>query len=381
MLRDRETKEKWVKQKESGIAVTTKKRCFNCNETGHHHTQCVNPPFCYNCKKMGHKAHDCLDKIELKNCGFGMPGMGFYSIHIPISEQSDNNGEVTGLMTVLEGEADERRIEIELLHQFRGSTQWNITRLSEKEFLIDFPNDDLRYQLTKFKSFEFLTGPAEMGVKVKVENTDASPDPSSILEKVWVKAFGFPQIAIKEEIIKKVAHLIGDPIEVDPISLIRMGPVRVRVACRNADLIRGENQVFFNYEGKMIKWVVEQKNPPKQPPPHCSKFDRFRKEEEDDDNEDTSQDSHNSKMIKVDTKQSGLMVPKTTCKQGHGSAKHIQAWMDQEKDGGRQIWKILSKWIMKHHPARTLWNLKSGKRVNLSTMRWGPKWSIENHKR
>lgn len=162
-------------------------------------------------------------------------------------------------MTVLEGEADERRIEIELLHQFRGSTQWNITRLSEKEFLIAFPSDDLRYQLTKFKSFEFLTGPADRGVKVKVENTDVSTDTSSILEKVWVKPYGFPQIAKKEEIIKKVSHLIWDPIEVDPISLIRMGPVRVKVACRSAEGIRGENEVFFNYEGKRIKWVVEKR--------------------------------------------------------------------------------------------------------------------------
>lgn len=86
LQRDREIKEKWVKQEESGSTVPSKKRCFNCNETGYHHTQCVNPPFCYSCKKTGHKAHNFLDKIELKNCGFGMPGMGFYSIHIPVSE-------------------------------------------------------------------------------------------------------------------------------------------------------------------------------------------------------------------------------------------------------------------------------------------------------
>lgn len=111
--------------------------------------------------------------------------------------------------------------------------------------------------------------------------------PQSILEKVWVKAEGFPLIARKEEIVKNAAHLIGDPIEVDPISLIRMGPIRVKVACMDASLIRGENEVFFNYEGKRIRWTVE--NPrvaaSKTIPP-SSKFDRFRKDDEEEDNED-----------------------------------------------------------------------------------------------
>lgn len=268
--------------------VKKKNRCFNCNETGHHHTQCTNHPFCYSCKKSGHKAHNCLDKIELKNCGFGMPGMGFYSIHIPETEGAAQNQEVTGLLTVLEGEADEKLIEAEIIYQFREKIKWNIKRISDKEFLIDFPIDDMRYQLTKFKSFEL--GSSDVGVKVKVEKTDLASDTTSVLEKVWVRAEGFPLIARKEEIVKKVAYLIGDPIEVDLISLIRMGPIRVKVVCRDASFIRGENEVFFNYQGKIIKWMVENPKGMKaqQPPPASSKFDRFRKEDEEEDNDEPS---------------------------------------------------------------------------------------------
>lgn len=34
--------------------------------------------------------------------------------------------------------------------------------------------------------------------------------------------------------MRKVARLVGDPIEVDNISLIRDGPIRVRIECRDA---------------------------------------------------------------------------------------------------------------------------------------------------
>lgn len=200
---------------------------------------------------------------------------------------------------MLEGEADEKLIEAEMLYQFKEKIKWNIKRISEKEFVIVFPSDDMRYQLTKFKSFEL--GSSDVEVKVKMEKTDIASDTTSVLEKVWVRAEGFPLIARKEEIVKKVAHLIGDPIEVDPISLIRSGPVRVKVACRDAAFIRGENEVFFNFEGKMIKWIVENLQGMKnqQPPHSSSKSDRFRKEDEEEDNDETSQGSHNVKTGKA----------------------------------------------------------------------------------
>ena len=57
--------------------------CFICNGTGHQHGQCPNHPLCYNCKCSGHKAMFCPAKKGLRNCGFGIPGAGFFSIHIP----------------------------------------------------------------------------------------------------------------------------------------------------------------------------------------------------------------------------------------------------------------------------------------------------------
>jgi hypothetical protein len=57
--------------------------CFNCDGTGHMRKDCKNPPFCYCCKKSGHRSSVCPEKRGLKLCGFGIPGQGFYNIHIP----------------------------------------------------------------------------------------------------------------------------------------------------------------------------------------------------------------------------------------------------------------------------------------------------------
>jgi hypothetical protein len=49
--------------------------------------------------------------------------------------------------------------------------------------------------------------------------------------------------ARKEDTIMELAYLVGDPIEVDLKSLTQ-GPIRVKVACREARKIRGETRFF-----------------------------------------------------------------------------------------------------------------------------------------
>jgi hypothetical protein len=57
----------------------------------------MNPPFCYCCKKYGHTSSACPEKRGLKMCGYGIPGQGFYSIHLLV-EKEVKTKEVLGLM-------------------------------------------------------------------------------------------------------------------------------------------------------------------------------------------------------------------------------------------------------------------------------------------
>jgi hypothetical protein len=88
----------------------------------------------------------------------------------------------------------------------------------------------LRDQLTKFKGFEFATA----YIKAKVEPIEMEKEAISILEETWVNATGFPRKAKKSEVIKEIAHMVGDPIEVDDNILRSEARVRVKVLCKDA---------------------------------------------------------------------------------------------------------------------------------------------------
>jgi hypothetical protein len=237
---------------------------------------CTNPPFCYCCKKSGHRSSVCPEKRGLRLCGFGIPGQGFYSIDMPSDRGAKAKKEVLGILIVESGEANVEIIEKELRHLFKEAPKWNIKKMNEEnEYMICFPNEDMRHQFLRFRSFEFET----TAIKAKVIPTDMSPEADGSLEVVWVKAYNVYPDARKEDIIMELAYLVGDPIEVDLRSLTQ-GPIRLKVACRKARKIRGETRVFFNGEGCTIRWDPaipgESFEAPK-----SSKFDRQRDREDD----------------------------------------------------------------------------------------------------
>jgi hypothetical protein len=214
-------------------------------------------------------------------CGYGIRGQGFYSIHLPV-EREVKTKEVLGLMHIKSGQASLSIVERELKHLFREVTKWTIKQLKgEDKYMITFPNEDMRYQVAKFRSFEFETA----NVKAKVIPIDLSVGVDDRLETVWVKAYNFPPIARKEEVVREVAYLVGEPEEVDLKTLEGFGPIKIKLSCRDAKQVRGETQVYFNKESRGIRWEVIEGD--RETTGNTSKFDRLRdEEEEDDENED-----------------------------------------------------------------------------------------------
>lgn len=234
----------------------------------------------------------CLEKKGLRVCAFGLPGQGFYSIRVPIKEGVKKGAK--GVMTILQGAATVDKIRAELQAIFREKIEWEITKMtSDKEFMIIFPDDDRRQQLSRIKSFEFETAP----IKAQVRATELNPGADSCLEVVWVRAYNFPDYALSPEVVMEVAHLVGDPEEVDLASLKWQGPMRVKVGCRDSKEIKGETQVFFNGDSHKIKWVVESGKDQFDKAANKSRFDRHRdKVDEDEDDEEESQDKYSPKQ-------------------------------------------------------------------------------------
>jgi hypothetical protein len=288
--------------------------CYNCNLVGHLRKNCPNPPYCYCCKKSGHRSTVCPEKRELRLCGYGFPGEGFYSIRVPVDKET-KKGEVLGIMNIMSGHAAVETIERELKHLFRGVPKWTIKQMEAgNRYLINFPSEDIRYQVAKFRSFEFET----TNMKAKETPTDMSADANEKLETIWVKACKFPPFARKEGVVMEVAYLVGDPIEVDLNTLHRERPIRVKLSCGELSKIRGETKVFFNGEGYNIRWEVETQQ--QEPSKSSSKFERRRGSNEEEEEEKEEEREFN--------------VRKNTGSGKQKEGEETPSYMDQNEKGG-----------------------------------------------
>jgi hypothetical protein len=226
-----------------------------------------------------------------------------------------------GLLTVFEGAASEEIVETELKYLFKGRTGWTISQLSDMEFLLHFPSEELRFELTKFKSFEFATA----SIKAKVEPTSLGKEAMSVLEETWVKATGFPAKAQKKDIIKEISYLMGDQLEVDEESLLKGRAIRVKVMCKDALKIEGSTLVYFNRQGHMITWwseKLENIKPGKALDTKASKFDRHKDFSDDEGEKDDSSGSHDSGFDRMAKEQKEEADKKKRMAQSSAASKH-----------------------------------------------------------
>lgn len=104
-------------------------KCFHYLKLGHQQFECDNNPMCYKCKQSGHMGAECknMGSKKLKMYGFGILGQGFYSIDIP--EVEVQSYQATSLLTILEGEATEGKIDQELKHLVQNNWDYKVKKM------------------------------------------------------------------------------------------------------------------------------------------------------------------------------------------------------------------------------------------------------------
>jgi hypothetical protein len=242
----------------------------------------------YGCKMCGVHAK----AGELKMFGFVIPDQGFYNIMIP------GAGEVmraSCIIQVLQGGASEKKIEYELKNLINNKWDWNVRQMDLQEYTTIFPDKTTLDTFSKISKIQM----GIHGIKVRIMKTELDPDATEVLQMSWVKIYGLPSIARKEEVIMKVASLAGDPILVDELSLIKTGPVRVKMHCRDPATLRGFVKIFFNRLGYDIRFISKKyKDKMSFPPSPPDRKDDLG-EDGDEDGEDSDEDDIDRKHKRI----------------------------------------------------------------------------------
>lgn len=258
----------------------------------------------------------------MKLCAHGIPGQLFYSLHVPIDEEDMANSPLTAVMTVLEGKGSVAKVTTELQYLISSTWDWQVKKVVSNEFMFVVPSAKELDMLTKVKEFKCKIS----DMLVVVERSDLMVGCSDVLSQVWVLVCSIPFWARKEKVVEEVAFLVGDFIEVDTKSLPGLGPIRVKVSCKDPASIKGSSKVYFNGRGFYISWNLENEKNEKRPfavdKPGKAKDD----EESWEDDEDEETDNYDS--FDDDSKPAD---PKTT-KEKPESSKQGEKRGDKQQD-------------------------------------------------
>lgn len=170
-----------------------------------------------------------------------------------IPETQVKHNQVVGLVTVQEGEADEEKLNEELRMVVNEKWDFQAKKIAGQEYLVVFPDKGTLETFSRVGGFELSIHK----LKVKITKSSVEPATSSMLQTCWVRISNIPDYARDEAVAKALASLVGQPVAVDELSLVRAEPVRVKVNCRNPSAIRCSIEIFFNKVGHEVKFVAE----------------------------------------------------------------------------------------------------------------------------
>jgi hypothetical protein len=125
--------------------------------------------------------------------------------------------------------------------------------MAYNEYMVVFPYKGTLETFSRISNMELSI----YKLRVKISKSSLDLATSSVLKTCWVKISNVPNVAREVTAAKALASLVGQPLVVDELSLVRDEPIRVKVNCRNPGAINCIIEVFFNQIGHDIKFMAE----------------------------------------------------------------------------------------------------------------------------
>jgi hypothetical protein len=148
-------------------------------------------------------------------------------------------------------------IDIEPLRACQGASEvfTAVIKFDKDPLTEERLSDELKV-LMDDQTMRLCTGSGKLHLPLSKRDTEIregfiSPRPSLVLPSGWVKLTGVPEDLMVRDRLMAAFTMIGRPIDVDELSVMKRDtePVRMRFQCRYPDRIKGSVQVFVNGEG------------------------------------------------------------------------------------------------------------------------------------
>ena len=190
-----------------------------------------------------------------------------------------------GLIQVKSGEVNTEKLEEELKNLIDRNWIWRVRKLTDQEYLATFPSKLLLDTFSRSKSVDLTL----YNISVTISHLTIDPRACSVLQTGWVQISNVPDSARNLEAISLIAELAGEVVVVDEVSLIKDGPVRVKLRARDVSKTKGFVEIFVEGVGYEVKFVPEGATQgPKIIPPPQDKPDDDDYNEDDDEADDLS---------------------------------------------------------------------------------------------
>lgn len=177
-------------------------------------------------------AAECSEKHQIKLFGFGIPNSRFYSMEIPYLQVKQS--QAVGMVLVHQGDASEAKLNEELKLVVNDRWDFQARQMTSSEYMVVFPD---KGTLETFSKIAYLELPIYK-LKVKISKSSLDLATFSVLKTCWVQISNVPGVAREVIAAKALASLVGQPLVVDELSLIRDEPIRVKVNCRDLGAIK-----------------------------------------------------------------------------------------------------------------------------------------------